>query len=309
MMNEAIGSCCRNAVTVDLEDYFHAWALRKRIPFETWDHRASRVEANTRKVLQLLDEFRLEGTFFVLGWVAERHPSLVREIVEAGHELGCHSYAHRLIYEMTPEEFRADTQRAKAAIENATGIAVGAYRAPTFSITGRSLWAFEILAELGFGVDSSIFPIRNGLYGIPGAPREPFRIGIAGRSILEYPLPAVRIGPSNFPVTGGFYLRFLPLRLQMRWLNSMARRAQPAVLYFHPWELDPAQPRVSSPYGSKFYHYVGLKRTEHRLRRLFQTFQFGKLSECSAEGAPVYEIGMAGATKGQSPRLASLRLR
>jgi polysaccharide deacetylase family protein (PEP-CTERM system associated) len=302
-MNENSSPSCRNVVTVDVEDYFHASAFRKRIPFETWDNRPSRVEANTRRVLKLLAEFHLQATFFVLGWVAERYPALVREIVAAGHELGCHSYAHRLIYELTPAEFRADTRRAVAAIEDAAGMAVHAYRAPSFSITGASLWALEVLAELGFKVDSSIFPIRNGLYGIPGAPRQPFRIRVNGISLLEYPLPTVQIGPWNFPVTGGFYLRSLPGRLQVHWLTSMARRAQPAVLYFHPWELDPGQPRVASRFGSKFYHYMGLKRTERRLRRLFHTFQFGKLSESSAAGAPLYEIGVAGASKGESARI------
>jgi polysaccharide deacetylase family protein (PEP-CTERM system associated) len=262
------------------------------------------VERNTRRALQLLAEFHLQATFFILGWVAERYPSLVREILAAGHELGCHSYAHRLIYEMTPAEFRADTRRAMAAIEDATGRDVQAYRAPSFSITGPSLWALEILGELGFRLDSSVFPIGAGLYGIPGAPRQPFWIRANGTNILEYPLPAVKIGPLNFPVTGGFYLRFLPQRLQMSWLKSMVRRGQLAVLYFHPWELDPDQPRIASRVGSKFYHYVGLERTEGRLRRLFQTFQFGKLSGCDPGEAPLYEIGIAGASK----RFSGLRL-
>ena len=302
-MNEATTFLHHNAVTVDVEDYFHVSAFRKCIPFDTWDSRPSRVEANTRRVLQLLAEFRVQAIFFILGWVAERYPSLVREILAAGHELGCHSYAHRLIYEMTPAEFRADTRRAIAAIEDAVGCGVRAYRAPTFSITARSLWALEILAELGFQMDSSIFPIPGGLYGIPGAPRRPFRIRLNGTSILEYPLPAVRVGPSNFPVTGGFYLRTLPTSLQVRWLKSMSRREQPAVLYFHPWELDPEQPRLASRFGSKFYHYIGLNRTEFRLRHLLQAFRFGKLSECRAADAPVYRIGLVEAPKGQRATL------
>jgi polysaccharide deacetylase family protein (PEP-CTERM system associated) len=306
-MNEARTSGCRNAVTVDVEDYFHASAFRESVPFGTWDRQTCRVEANTRKVLQLLAEYRLHGTFFVLGWVAERYPSLVREIVAAGHELGCHSHAHRLIYELTPAEFRADSQRAAAAIEDAAGVAVRAYRAPTFSITSRSLWALEILAESGFEIDSSIFPIRTGLYGIPGAPRQPFRIRVNGTSILEFPLPAVRVGRWNFPVTGGFYLRSIPGRLQLRWLKSMGRRGRPAVLYFHPWELDPEQPRLASWVGPKFYHYLGLKRTERRLRRLFQMIPFGKLSECGSAEAPLYEIGITGASKGQGLGLVPLR--
>ena len=305
-MNEATRPLCRNAVTVDVEDYFHASAFRKQIPFDTWDQRPCRVEGNTRRVLHLLAEFRLSATFFILGWVAERYPSLVREIVAAGHELGCHSYAHGLIYEMTPGEFRADTQRAVAAIGNAAGLTVEAYRAPSFSITNRSLWALEIMAESGFKIDSSIFPVHTGLYGIRGAPRRPFEIRVNGRSVLEYPLPAVQRGLLNFPVTGGFYLRSLPERLQVRWLRSMARQAQPAVLYFHPWELDLEQPRLAARFGSKFYHYIGLNRTERRLRHLFQTFRFGKLSECGAAGAPLYQIGIVGASKGEPAMLAPI---
>ncbi len=293
-MNKAASSS--NTLTVDVEDYFHASAFSKLVPCESWDRQPSRVEQNTRRVLELLADFDLRGTFFILGWVAERHPSLVREIQAAGHDLGCHSYAHRLIYRLTPAEFRDDTRRASAAIEDAAGVAVHAYRAPTFSITSRSLWALEILLELGFTVDSSIFPTRNHLYGIPNAPRQPFRIRLQGSDLVEFPLPALKLGSWGIPVTGGAYLRLLPYRLQTLGLNRMASRAEPIVLYFHPWELDPDQPRLASAFGPKFYHYAGLDRTEARLRRLFNGFLFGKLPEPSRTATPVYEVAVADAS-------------
>jgi polysaccharide deacetylase family protein (PEP-CTERM system associated) len=283
-----------NALTVDIEDYFHASVFRKIAPLGSWNQYQSRVELNTRKVLELLAELGLRGTFFVLGWVAERFPSLVREIHTAGHELGCHSYAHRLIYELTPAQFREDTRRARAAIEDASSASVHAYRAPTFSITRRSIWALEILLELGFSVDSSIFPTKNHLYGIPSAPRRPFRIRIQGADLLECPPPVFKIAGYGVPVTGGAYLRILPLRLQLFGLNKMVSRSEPVIMYFHPWELDPAQPRLASRFGPKFYHYAGLNQTEARLRRLLHIFSFGTLLKLAAPQAPIYEVALAG---------------
>ena len=284
----------RNALTVDVEDYFHASVFRKIAPRESWSQYPSRVELSTRKVLDLLAEFDLRGTFFVLGWVAERLPSLVREILAGGHDLGCHSYAHGLIYEIGPKQFREDTRRARAAIEDAAGVAVNAYRAPTFSITHRSLWALEILLELGFTADSSIFPTKNHLYGIPSAPRRPFRIRIQGTDFLEFPLPVLDIGGYGVPFTGGAYLRILPLGFQVSAFNKMMSRSQPVVMYFHPWEIDPAQPRLASAFGPKFYHYAGLRHTEARLRQLFRMFGFGTLQNLEAVPAPVYTVGPSG---------------
>jgi len=298
-MSEVATSMSRNALTVDVEDYFQVSAFRKLVPFSAWDRQPWRVERNTRQVLELLAEFGVQGTFFVTGWVAERCPSLVREIQAAGHELGCHSYAHRLIYELTPAEFRADTRRALAAIQDAAGVGVHAYRAPSFSITGRSLWALEVLLEMGFETDSSIFPVRAPLYGVPNAPRLPFRIRIGSGELTEYPPSSAKVGFWNVPVTGGFYLRLLPCGLQTRALAAMARRTQPAVLYFHPWELDLNQPRVAARWGPKFYHYVGLSRVKARLQRLLGTFPFGKLSEVPSDGLPVYEVRSAATLRGQ----------
>ena len=279
-----------NALTVDVEDYFHVWGFRNSVAFESWDHTPSRVERNTMCALEILAQLDLHATFFVLGWVAERYPSLVREIKQGGHEIGCHSYAHRLVYEMTPAEFRADTRRALSAIEDAAGVVVHAYRAPSFSITRRSIWALEILPELGFTQDSSIFPVWNPLYGIPGAPRQPFEIRVNGRTLTEFPLPA--IGPAKWaiPITGGAYLRLIPYPLQVLSLKMLERRGNPFVVYFHPWELDPEQPRIADSLGSGFYHYAALKQTEKRLRRLFQVFRFGKLSEVKGNSFPVHGV-------------------
>jgi len=290
----------RNALTIDVEDYFHVSAFRDLIPLEQWDSMECRVERSTHAVLDLLDAFHLHATFFILGWVAERYPSLVRAIQAAGHELGCHSHAHRLVYGLSPDEFLADTRRALCAIEDAAGQWVRAYRAPSFSITAHSLWALEILLELGFTVDSSVFPVRHWLYGIPDAPRRPFRIRVNGSDLLEFPPATLKVGRWTLPVTGGTYLRLLPYQFQALALKTMASRAEPIVLYFHPWELDPDQPRVASPYGSRFYHYVGLKLTEVRLRRLFGAFRFGRLSDCFPATAPVYKValGDASGTKG-----------
>jgi len=207
-MNSATRSLGRNALTVDVEDYSRVSALRNLIPPEQWDSMECRVERSTQTMLELLAEFHLSATFFILGWVAERYPSLVREIRAAGHDLGCHSYSHRLVHDLTTDEFRADTRRALLAIEDAAGIRVWAYRAPSFSITARSLRAFEILLELGFTIDSSIFPTRNWLYGIPNAPRQPFRIRVKGGDLLEFPPATLKIAGRLFPQPAGLICAF-----------------------------------------------------------------------------------------------------
>ncbi|HEV2418540.1 MAG TPA: XrtA system polysaccharide deacetylase [Terriglobia bacterium] len=300
-MSNTAGPECRNALTVDVEDYFHASAFRATAPPEDWARLPARVERNTRKVLELLAESNTRATFFILGWVAERYPSLVREIQSAGHELGCHSYAHPLLYNITPAQFRADTSRALAAIEQASGVRARAYRAPSFSVTKCSLWALEILLELGFTMDSSIFPIRNYLYGIPTAPRQPFRIRFQGGELLEYPLPTLKFGGWNVPLTGGAYLRLMPWRVQIRGLRGMANRAVPVVLYFHPWELDPNQPRLAGAFGSRLYHYARLARTEDRLRSILQSFPFGTLSQMTQSTTATYEIAFSCSSKRKGP--------
>jgi len=240
-----------------------------------WDSYPCRVENNTRRLLDILDEHATPATFFILGWVAERFPGLVREIVARGHEPACHSYWHRLIYTLDPEEFRQDTRRAKDAIEQAAGSAVYGYRAPSYSITARSLWALEILAELGFTYDSSIFPIRHDIYGTPDAPRAPFRMTTAGGPLLEYPITTFRcFGKHNLPVGGGGYLRILPFWYTRFGISRARREGLPLIVYLHPWEIDPDQPRIQAPLKSRCRHYTNLDKMDGRLRRLLGYMHF-----------------------------------
>lgn len=274
-----------NALTVDVEDYFHVSALSGAIHRDSWDSRESRVEGNVRKLLALFDEVGTRGTFFVLGWVAERHPELVREIERRGHEIACHGLSHRLVYEQPPKEFREETIRAKKLLEDVTGSAVLGYRAASYSIVRRSLWALDTLVELGFAYDSSIFPVRHDRYGIPDAKRMPHRLATpAGRAIVEWPLSTARIFGAKLPVSGGGYFRLLPYWLTRWGLNSINRReARPFIFYLHPWEIDPAQPRVEASRLSRFRHYTNLEKCEGRLRRLLREFRFGTVRDGLAQ--------------------------
>src|SRR6266511_605870 len=266
-----------NALTIDVEDYYHVSAFESIIRFEDWDGYESRVERNTSRLLDLLDAYRTKATFFVLGWVAERHPRLVRTIQMRGHEVASHGYAHRCIYTQRPEEFRRETRRAIRTLEDATGQRIFGYRAASYSITDASLWALEILQEEGFPYDSSIFPIHHDRYGIPGYQRFCHVVnGHAGNGLLEFPISTVRLAGSNIPVAGGGYLRLFPYTL-IRWgiRRINAREDQPALVYLHPWEIDPGQPRIQASALSRFRHYVNLEKTEQRLVRLLQDFTFG----------------------------------
>src|SRR5215213_5392972 len=246
----------QNVFSVDVEDYFHVEAFSDVVDRQHWESYQCRVEANTQRLLDLLDECGVQGTFFILGWVAERYPKLVRDIVARGHEPACHSYWHRLIYKLDRAEFAADTRRAKDVIEQAAGTTVTGYRAPSYSITAASLWALEVLVETGFTYDSSIFPIRHDVYGIPDAPRGPFRVSTPSGSLVEYPITTFRLGGGpNLPVGGGGYLRLLPF-----WYTRLGyRRARaenlPLIAYVHPWEVDPGQPRLPGRPQSLFRHY------------------------------------------------------
>jgi polysaccharide deacetylase family protein (PEP-CTERM system associated) len=271
----------KNGLSVDVEDYFHAEAIAAHFGRDNWQAMESRVVQNTHRVLDLLGEHHTRATFFVLGWVADRFPNLVREIHARGHEIGCHSYWHRLIYKLTPDEFREDTRRAKDTIESSTGSKVIGYRAPSFSVTKDSLWALEILSEMGFQYDSSIFPIRHDLYGMPDHSRFPcvHKTGTQDQ-ILELPISTWRIGDLNLPFGGGGYLRILPLaytRLAFRRLNNSEQ--QPAIVYFHPWEIDPEQPRLTVPLRSRFRHYTNLSRMRKRVSSLLQNYEFVPLCE------------------------------
>ena len=267
----------RNALTVDVEDYFHVAALAPSIHRDSWASRESRVVDNTQKLLAIFEQFDVRGTFFVLGWVAEKYPQLVRDIAARGHEIACHGFSHRLVYEQSPEEFYQETLRAKNLLQDITGSAVLGYRAASYSIVRESLWALDILVELGFVYDSSIFPVRHDRYGIPDAERAPHRMSTpAGKSIVEWPLATARILGFGLPVAGGGYFRLLPYWLSRWGLATINRRElRPFVFYLHPWEIDPAQPRVSASWLSRFRHYTNLEKCEERLRRLLGEFQFG----------------------------------
>jgi polysaccharide deacetylase family protein (PEP-CTERM system associated) len=273
-----------SAITVDLEDYFQVSGFEEVVSLAAWDRYEPRLAPSTERLLAVLAEAGVQATFFVLGWSAERHPGLVRRIRDAGHELACHSYAHRLVYRLTPAQFREDTRRAKAVVEDLAGVPVVGYRAPSFSITRQSLWALEILAEEGFRYDSSVYPILWDRYGIPGAPRHPYVVGTRSASVpdlLEIPPSTVRWLGLTLPVGGGGYFRFFPERLFHRALRRLIRgEGRPAVIYVHPWELDPAQPRI--PGGSRlarFRHYVNLHKTEGRLRRLLRAWPFAPMRD------------------------------
>lgn len=274
-----------NAMTVDVEDYFHVAALAGSIDRTEWDRRELRVEDNTRRLLALFEASGVRATFFVLGWVAQRRPSLVREIQAAGHEIASHGMSHKLVYDQSPAEFASETFEAKALLEDICGSPILGYRASTYSITRRSLWALDILCEAGFVYDSSIFPIRHDRYGIPGARPEPNLLRApGGRSIVEFPLSAARFAGVQVPVSGGGYFRLLPYwltRAGLRQINVQQKR--PFAFYLHPWEIDPQQPRVEAGALSTFRHYTNLSRCEDRLRRLLGEFRFAPMRDVLTE--------------------------
>jgi polysaccharide deacetylase family protein (PEP-CTERM system associated) len=276
-----------NAFTVDVEDYYQVSAFERHVHRDHWDRWESRVEANTHRILHLLERHGVKATFFVLGWVADRHPRLVREIRACGHEVGSHGYWHRLVYELSPAEFREDLRRSRRALEDAIGARVTAHRAASFSITSRSLWALEILVEEGFTVDSSIFPIHHDRYGIPRAEPRLHRLPTPAGDLWEFPPSVTRMARMNLPVSGGGYFRLFPLFWTHYCLGQINRRErQPFVFYVHPWEIDPQQPRVPARSRlSRFRHYVGLSKNEGKLDRLLARFHFGRLSDVVAARA------------------------
>lgn len=272
-----------NALTVDVEDYYQVSAFESTVRFEDWPTYDSRVVANTHRVLDLLDEYGIKATFFVLGWEAERRPTLVEEIARRGHEVASHGYRHRLVYAMSPTDCREDILRSKHVLEDITGARVRGFRAASYSIVARSLWCLDLLIDLGFAYDSSIFPIRHDRYGIPRAGRLPHRIERASGAIVEFPLSTVRIMGQNVPIAGGGYLRFFPVRFiaaGIRRINVVERH--PAIVCMHPWELDPRQPRLGGSVKSRIRHYTNLHRTEEKIRHLLGTFSFGTATEALA---------------------------
>ena len=284
-----------NAMTVDVEDYFHVQAFAAHIDRDSWGQRESRVVANTQHLLRLFDEFGVHATFFVLGWVAEREPALVKEIQARGHEVACHGYSHRLVYTQTPKEFADETRRAKNILEDLTGTPVLGYRAASYSIIRKSLWALDTLVELGFQYDSSIFPVHHDNYGIPDARREPHRLTTPrGGLIVEWPLSTAKLMGLRLPVAGGGYFRLFPYWLTRSGLASINRReGQPFIFYLHPWEVDPKQPRVNAGWLSRFRHYNNLEKCESRLRLLLGEFKFASAAKVLA-GLGLVGDGSAG---------------
>lgn len=267
-----------NAMTVDVEDHFHVSAFERVIAREAWPRHESRVAANTERLLAVFSKRSVSATFFVLGAVAERCPNLVRRIVEAGHEVASHGYSHELIYEQSPRQFREDVRRAKGLLESITGQRVDGYRAPSYSVTARSLWALDVLIAEGHTYDASIFPIRHDRYGIPTAPRHAHLVRRAGGSLVEAPASTVRWGGVNLPIAGGGYFRILPYGWT-RWgiARVNGREGRPVIFYMHPWEIDPDQPRIQADWLSRFRHYRNLHLTELRLSRLLSHFRFAPL--------------------------------
>lgn len=278
-MSRVANSKLRNALTVDVEEYFQVAAFERTIPREQWDATESRVEFNTDRVLDLLAARGVKGTFFVLGWIAERHPSMVRRIVADGHEVASHGYDHTRLHHFTPDRFRDDVIKTRKILEDIAGVTIRGYRAPSYSINARNLWALDVLQETGHVYSSSIYPIVHDLYGMPEAPRFPFRV--RPDAILEIPVTTVRIGDRNYPCGGGGYFRLLPypvFRWALRRVNQ--QDSQPGLFYFHPWEVDPGQPRVSgAPLKSRFRHYLNLDSMHSRLERLLTDFSWGRMDE------------------------------
>jgi len=271
----------KNLLTIDVEDYYQVSAFEPYVPYGRWSEYESRVMGNTCRILELLDFYRVRATFFTLGWIAERYPSLIRLIVQQGHELASHGYRHRRISKMTPDEFRQDVERTRWILEDCAGQSILGFRAPSFSILSHTLWALDILEEAGFRYDSSIFPIYHDLYGMPGFARFPsvYRLS-EGRRIVEVPPSTVCWGRWNLPVAGGGYFRIFPYWYTQWGIRKMnLQEKQPAVVYLHPWEIDSGQPRLAGPLRSRLRHYTRLNQTEGKLRRLLTDFQFGPVLE------------------------------
>lgn len=264
-----------NALTIDVEDYFQVSAFAPHIPRSDWAIRECRVERNVDRILAMLDDHQTKATFFTLGWIAERYPEVIQRIVSGGHELASHGYGHERASDQGPESFFADIQVAKLILEDLAGYEVKGYRAPSFSIGEKNLWAFECLERAGYRYSSSIYPIRHDHYGMPNAPRHAHKIG----NLLEVPATTLRFFNRNWPASGGGYFRLMPYGLS-RWMIRRVNAVDklPAVFYFHPWEIDSEQPRIPNISSkTRFRHYVNIGQMEHRLRRLLADFSWTRM--------------------------------
>ncbi len=267
----------RNALSVDVEDWFQVGAFETVIDRADWDGLECRVETNTDACIAMFDAAGVKGTFFTLGWVAHRYPALIRRIVDGGHELASHGWDHARVFTMTAEQFRADIDRAKKTLEDAGGVAISGYRAPSFSIDKRTPWAHPILADAGYTYSSSVAPIKHDHYGWPEAPRFAFS-PVAGSALLELPVTTAKLAGRTLAAGGGGFFRLLPYQFS-RWAIAQVNSAgEPAIIYFHPWEIDPGQPRVANvPFKSKLRHYPNLGRMEAKLKRLIGDFEWGRV--------------------------------
>jgi polysaccharide deacetylase family protein (PEP-CTERM system associated) len=274
-----VNAAARHHFTVDVEEYFQVAALAPFVNRDTWDSRASRVEIGTRLLLDLLRERDAHGTFFVLGWVAKRRPALVRDIAAQGHEIASHGWGHEKVTDLTADEFRISVRDSKTELEQITGQRVAGYRAPSFSIIRGGEWALDILAEEGYQYDSSLFPVRRAGYGFVGGARDPYRLTTASGSLEEFPPATVRVGKAVLPAGGGAYFRLFPYGFVRAALSGAAARGAPGTFYIHPWELDPAQPRLDVPFTTRVRHYGGLGRTVPRIRRLLAEFEFQSIAD------------------------------
>jgi len=283
-----------NVITVDVEDYFHVEAFASQIRYEDWNTFTPRVDRNVKRVLELFATHGVRGTFFVLGWVATRFPRLVQEIAKCGHEIGSHGYRHRRLQNLTPGEFRHDIREAAAALSDLVQEPIRCYRAPSFSIVRNTTWAFDILGEEGILYDSSVFPVRHDLYGFPGAERFPsWQISKLGHRIFEFPPSTIRCWKQNVGVGGGGYLRLYPYgltRWAIRHINGALQ--EPAMVYFHPWEIDPDQPVIRGGRRSTFRHYTNLGTMEGKIERLMRDFSFAPFSEVCRQHK-VYTAGFS----------------
>ena len=268
-----------NALTIDVEDYYMVSAFADIVRFEEWGTYESRVEKNTYRILEALNGQNVKATFFVLGWVAERCPKLIRDVHACGHEIACHGYNHRLIYDLTPEQFREDVRKAKGILEDIVGAPVIGYRAASYSIVKETLWALDILIEEKFAYDSSIFPVHHDRYGLPGAERFPHIIKRSSGTIREFPPSTYRILGQNIPIAGGGYLRLFPLQVTRTAIRSINEREEkPVIVYLHPWEIDPEQPRLNGRRSSRIRHYINIGSTMPKLKTFLAEFKFKHLS-------------------------------
>ena len=298
-----------NAMTVDVEDYFQVQAFADQVRRDTWERFPLRVERYTNRILDSFAQAGAKATFFTLGWVAERFPALIRRIVAEGHELASHGWDHTRVFTQAPEDFRTDIRRTRAVLEDVTGVAVTGFRAATFSINAATMWAYPILAEEGYRYSSSINPIRHDLYGMPDAARTPFFPHPGG--VIELPMTTVRLLGRNWPCAGGGYFRLLPDAVYRAGLRLVHRGGMPAIFYFHPWEIDPEQPRIPNvPLKSRLRHYTNLSRMEARLHALLRDFAWDRMDRVFADAvaatSPAVATTFDRAAQGRAAETASV---